>query len=271
MQYTDEKADEMKRRWDMNFIWLLLALFCIGYYFVCVSYAGIKSAFVWIWLAGFMAFIAIFILVIMEKHGIISIHKYAKIAFVIIFLSGVTIFVVLQGLIINSMFSTPKQDCDYVIVLGAQVRGTTITKSLRYRLEVAYDYAMDNPNTKIIVSGGQGDGEDVSEAFAMKRYLTERGIDESRIIMEGKSRDTSQNIKYSKAMIEDISGSSDFENISIAIATSDFHIYRGMQLAKGQGLSNVSGIPGKTDSTLKLNYMVREAVGIVKDMLVGNF
>ncbi len=44
------------------------------------------------------------------------------------------------------------------------------------RLEAAIAYYERNPKVLLVVSGGQGPQEDISEALAMERYLIERGI-----------------------------------------------------------------------------------------------
>ena len=84
-----------------------------------------------------------------------------------------------------------------IIILGACVKGKKITGALQKRLDKGVEYLLAHDNTKVIVSGGQGKGEEVTEAFAMKSYLVDKGIDEKRIIMEEKSRSTEENLKYS--------------------------------------------------------------------------
>ena len=162
------------------------------------------------------------------------------------------------------MKQKPDYNCEYVIVLGCQIRGDRITCSLKRRLDSAYDYACINTECKIIVSGGQGRGENKTEALAMYEYLCERGIDSDRIIMEDKSTDTNENMKYSVQYISDFSS-------PVGIATNNFHIFRSKLLAKGQGLTHVSGIASGSDDVLFVNYMVREAIGIVKDFVCGNY
>ena len=106
-----------------------------------------------------------------------------------------------------------------------RIRGDRITRSLKRRLDSAYDYACINTECKIIVSGGQGRGENKTEALAMYEYLCERGIDSDRIIMEDKSTDTNENMKYSVQYISDFSS-------PVGIATNNFHIFRSKLLAK---------------------------------------
>ena len=116
----------------------------------------------------------------------------------------------------------------------------------------------------IIVSGGKGQGENTSEAEAMYRYLTQKGIDGSRIIKEEQSTNTDENMSYSAQFIEN-------KEDKVAIVTSNFHIFRAKLLAKAKGLCNICGAASPSDSILLVNYMVREAIGVVKDFMVGNF
>ncbi len=167
-------------------------------------------------------------------------------------------------MIIKDMNSKPDDDCKYMIVLGCQIRGDMVTKSLRMRLDVAYEYAKCNPEVIIIVSGGKGQGENTSEAEAMYRYLTQKGIEGSRIIKEEQSTNTDENMSYSAQFIEN-------KEDKVAIVTSNFHIFRAKLLAKAKGLCNICGAASPSDSILLVNYMVREAIGVVKDFMVGNF
>ena len=93
-------------------------------------------------------------------------------------------------------------DTDVIIVLGAQVRENGPSVVLRYRLDTAADYLRDNPSTICIVSGGQGYNEPVSEAVAMRDYLVARGIDETRIRMESASKNTVENMEFSKVFFD---------------------------------------------------------------------
>ena len=65
---------------------------------------------------------------------------------------------------------------DYIIILGARVKGDVPSLSLQYRIETAASYMMNNSETIAIASGGQGPGEDITEAEAIKRGLVEHGI-----------------------------------------------------------------------------------------------
>lgn len=248
----------------MYVTWLALAFICLGYYIVCATYAGIGSSFIFIWLIGAVFFGLIFAVRILEIKGIIHIARTLRICFIVIMAAGVSLFIFLEALIIRGMMTKPQDNCNYIIVLGCQIRGDHITRSLKNRLDVAASYAMDNPDTRIIVSGGQGKGENTTEAYAMYNYLVAKGIDGSRIIQEDKSTDTSENMNYSVQYIDDT------ETLT-GIVTNNFHIARSRLLARHAGLKNTCGMPAESDQVLFVNYMVREAVGIVKDFVFGNF
>lgn len=254
----------MEKKIFMNVIWLVLALICLGYYIMCASYAGIGSSFIFIWLMGAVFLGLVFTVRLLEIKGIIYVTKALKICFIAVMALGVSLFVFVEAIIIKGMMTKPQDNCDYIIVLGCQIRGDHITRSLKNRLNVAVDYATDNPDTTIIVSGGKGKGENTTEAYAMYNYLVSKGIDSSRIIQEDKSTDTSENMKYSVQYIENTDS-------LVGIATNNFHIARSRLLARHAGLNNTCGMPAESDHVLFINYMVREAIGIVKDFVFGNF
>ncbi len=146
------------------------------------------------------------------------------------------------------------KEADYVIVLGAQVRGTQITHSLMRRLECAYSYLVGHPRAKAVVSGGQGKDEAVTEAQAMAEYLTERGISASRILKEEQSTSTLENLRYSMGYME--------PDARAAVVTNDFHLYRALLLGRHLGYRNLTGIAAASNPVLFLNYLVREILAV---------
>lgn len=121
---------------------------------------------------------------------------------------------------------------DYLLILGCGLRGSEPTSPLKARLDTALDYLEKNDSCTVIVSGGRGNGEDISEAEAMRRYLTEHGIEDERILIEDKSTSTTENFKFSNKIINGALASE-----PAAFITNDFHIYRATSLAKLQGFS----------------------------------
>lgn len=168
--------------------------------------------------------------------------------------------------IARSAAGTPNAECDYMVVLGAGVNGTVPSLALKNRLDSALDYLQSHPDTICIVSGGQGSGEDISEAQCMYDYLTARGIDPARVWMEEKATSTRENLSLSLSLIEAHTGSRPTE---IGILSSEYHLYRASLVAEEIGVSAV-GIPGKTTlPVLFLNYFLREIPAVWYYTLLG--
>ncbi len=154
---------------------------------------------------------------------------------------------------------TQNATCDYLIVLGAGVNGTTPSLSLQERINAAYTYLAAHPDTVCIVSGGQGSGEDITEAQCMFSELTKMGIPEARIWLEDKADSTWKNILYSLDVIEAKTGT---RPTCAGIVSSDYHLYRASLYAKEAGIEPVC-IPAKTSWWhLHLNYFLREIFGV---------
>jgi uncharacterized SAM-binding protein YcdF (DUF218 family) len=116
------------------------------------------------------------------------------------------------------------------------------------RLEAAYAYLVANPEAKCVVSGGQGNGEDISEAEAMRRWLVNKGIDGDRIYKEDASTSTDENIRFSKRIIEN-----NGLNPQLAIVTSEYHTSRAGILAEKYEME-YGAVPGKTAAWLFPTY-----------------
>lgn len=170
------------------------------------------------------------------------------------------LFAVTEFQIYQSMNQRPQADAAYLIVLGAHVNGKRITNSLMRRLDAAEVYLRESPETKVIVSGGQGRGEDVSEADAMAAELILRGIDPLRIIREDQSVSTEENLRFSRKLIPEMETD---EQPRVVLVTNNFHIYRALLLGKQVGYQRLSGLPASSNPALQLNYLVREFFAII--------
>jgi uncharacterized SAM-binding protein YcdF (DUF218 family) len=231
------------------------------YYIIIVTYNGPQTAFSEFWLFAFLTGTLLCILLkYFLMHGVKLPPSWSMLSGILIGI-GIIIFICIEGAIVSRSKQYANAGMNYIIVLGAQVRGTEITKNLIKRLNTAITYLRDNPETIVIVSGGKGESEALTEAEAMKQYLLRHYIRENRIIKEDRSRNTFENILYSKSLIK--SGK------TVAIVTNGFHIFRSMRIAGKQGLT-VQGLAAPTDALLAVNYYVREVVGVLKDKLVGN-
>ncbi|MBR6135486.1 MAG: YdcF family protein [Clostridia bacterium] len=166
--------------------------------------------------------------------------------------------------VIRSFSHKVPDDLDYIIVLGTQIREDGPSKALYFRLKRAKEYLDENPRTKVIVSGGQGYNEPVTEASGMKKWLTENGIDVSRIILEDRSKTTHENLLFSKELF-------DHENCSYGILSSNFHLYRASLLARKLGLSGFSLIPAYTTPLYLPHNMLREVFAFIVGRFKGHF
>jgi len=150
---------------------------------------------------------------------------------------------------------------DYAIVLGAKVNGETPSLSLRYRLEAALKYAREYPHVKLILSGGQGDDEYISEAEAMKRYLIENGIEEKRLLLESVSTSTYENILFSKELFP-------LSTQKVTIITSDYHLARAKNIASELELQ-ADVVAAKTPKTVESKLIFRERLALLKNFIIG--
>ncbi|WP_312470072.1 YdcF family protein [Neobacillus sp.] len=154
-----------------------------------------------------------------------------------------------------SHVEAPK-NADYLIVLGARVKGTVPSLAFASRINAAAAYLKKNKETLVIASGGKGPGEEISEAESIKRELVKQGIGESRIILEDRSTDTYENISFSKKLIPQDA------NLGL-IVTNNFHLYRAISIARDQDLA-VNGLPAKTPLKAVFKSYTREYLAITK-------
>lgn len=143
------------------------------------------------------------------------------------------------------------------VVLGCKVRGTKPSRILQERLDAAYEYLVENEEAVAILSGGKGADEDISEAQCMFEYLTAKGIDKDRLLMEASSTTTRENLIFSKEILRE-RGLGE----KITIITSDFHEYRACDMAEKLGLESYS-TPAHTFFVYLPTYYVRELYGIL--------
>jgi uncharacterized SAM-binding protein YcdF (DUF218 family) len=163
---------------------------------------------------------------------------------------------VLQFKISQHIHTEVPKHADYIIVLGARVKGTVPSLAFASRIKAAANYLKENENTIAIASGGKGPGEDISEAESIRRELIKLGISESRILMENRSTDTYENINYSRKLIPKNAQSG-------LVVTNTFHIYRAVSIASDQGLE-VEGLPAKTPVQAVVKSYTREYLAITK-------
>lgn len=179
---------------------------------------------------------------------------------------GLTVCGVTEVLILRASLGQPEADCPYIVVLGAKVNGTEPSLSLADRIDAAWDYLTEHPDTIAILSGGQGSDEDISEAQCMFDRLTARGIPAQRLWLEDKATSTWENLQFSLDIIEANTG---VRPSTIGLLSSEYHLFRASLFARDCGVEAI-GIPAETSwLSLKLNYFTREVAGVWHYILLG--
>ncbi|MGN1457053.1 MAG: YdcF family protein [Acutalibacteraceae bacterium] len=155
----------------------------------------------------------------------------------------------------------PKYDKDYIIILGCGIRKDgTLLPLLKGRADKAIEFyhkQLDATGKKAVFvpSGGQGSDEIISEGEAIKRYLVTQGIPEEQIKPETKSKNTLENMKFSKEIIGD-------SNAKVLFSTTNYHVFRSGIFASQAGLK-AEGTGSKTKWYFWPNAFIREFVGLI--------
>lgn len=179
---------------------------------------------------------------------------------------GIAVIGVTECFIFGGAKGDTQTSVDYVIVLGAGIRGSQPSLILQSRIEAAYEYLSAHPDAVCIASGGQGEDEDLSEAQCIYDHLTAKGIDGGRIWLEDQSTTTWENFNLTLALIEEKTGA---RPEKMGVISNEFHLYRAGLIANKCGVEAV-GIPAQTPwLSLKVNYFLREAAALWKFLIFG--
>ncbi|MDR2663569.1 MAG: YdcF family protein [Treponema sp.] len=171
-------------------------------------------------------------------------------------------FIIIECVIISNMRTTSTSEADYVIILGCQVDGSIPSIPLTRRVNAAVKYLNENQNTNVVISGGQGPGENISEAEAMKRILLRNGIDEARIFEENNAKNTLENFQFSSELYN-------LAEKNIIAISSDYHMFRALSIAKKLNYKNIKGLPCKSQLSALPVYLLREYAAVAYYMLSG--
>lgn len=246
----------------MYLIFVVLGAACLLYFFGVMLLIGAGPNFYYVWLflgAGSL----VFSFLLKKRIWAEQVPLWFRRIFYIIVCVGALIFLLVEICIISSFSVKGRPGLDYLVVLGAQMKTNGPSRALRYRLDEAIRYLEENADTLVVVSGGQGSDEPVSEAQGMFDYLVQNGISPERILKEDRSTNTVQNLVYSSEMM-------DKEIHSVGVVSNNFHVFRAVQIARSAGYQDVCGIAARGEPFLQCNNMLREFFGVVKDFLAGN-
>lgn len=193
-------------------------------------------------------------------------HRIGKIVSIILIVV-ITFSACVGGYAFSKVLQYSKADkntTEYAILLGCKVNGDKPGVFLRQRVYAGYRYLEQNPSSKIILSGGQGNNEDISEASCMYNELLSMGISPDRMIIEDTSTNTEENFKNSKELMSN----NGVDITELTVITNDFHEYRACQFAKKQGI-NANPYPSKTVWNGYMPFATREVIAIVLQIFFG--
>ncbi len=247
----------------------ILGVICLGYYAACVRYAGVRVSMLWIWPAAGIGFWVLAAAGQFEcfREMVRQIPPELRLTAGVFVLLAVTAFLVLTGLVLSAMRMQGEKGLDVLVILGCQVKGRVPSRALLGRLQTAEKYLKQNPETLAILSGGQGYGEEITEAACMRQWLESHGIADNRLILEEQSTSTAENLIFCLKILKKREAGKCWK---VGIVTNHFHMYRSLKIAEKKGYGDVCGLSAPGGSVLVPHYILREAVAVLKERICGN-
>lgn len=205
-----------------------------------ISSVTLKDNYIMIFLAELAVCTLLLTLAVDIRFGILSRGRskltsvLGKIFRVLLAFIFITVLVFGIKISITGTIQNPEA-CKYAIVLGHALINGEPSEDLISRVNKACDYYKLNQDTTFILTGGNSDASGKTEAGVMQELLTARGIPESKMILEDKSRNTRENFA-------NIAGFTD-PSKPVVLITSDYHMDRAAGIAKRAGLQAIRKYP----------------------------
>ena len=215
---------------------------------------------------GIAGLISVYYLIGMLKRDHFMTAKVLRTVVTSLVLLGILLVGSTLAVIYRASLGDTQTQCQYIVVLGAKVNGTSPSLSLSDRIRTAEAYLKAHPGTVAVLSGGQGADEGISEAQCMYDQLTQRGIAADRLWLEEQATSTWENLQYTLDLIEVKTGD---RPQTLGIVSSEYHLFRAGMFARECGVEAV-GIPAPTAwVSLRLNYFLREVAGVWHYLILG--
>lgn len=176
-------------------------------------------------------------------------------------------FGALLGAVLYGAYDHIQGDPQIMVILGCQINPWGPSVLLQDRLDKALDYLEDHPDMTVVVSGGQGPDEHISEARCMYDYLTEHGVDEEQILLEDRSSNTVENLRYTMELLADEGYDT---TADMVVVSNGFHLTRVRMLwsrvcGGDYNLSTLAAPSSHVPSRLKM--YIREPLALVKSFV----
>ena len=177
----------------------------------------------------------------------------------VILLTSVIVFFCVK--VIGGCFINTSKRAEHAIVLGLALENGKPAKDLIFRLNKAQEYLEKNPEAELILTGGNADGSDRTEAAFMRELLLEKGIEDEQMIIEDQAESTRENFNNVANIID--------PKEPVVLISSDYHMDRAVQTAEKAGLSNILRLPAPSSFLYFGANVMSEAVLELNELLFG--
>lgn len=245
---------------------LLLPEAVLLFFFVAPLFCGVRNLGN---VAGILACVVAILLTIFARQvgrGIQALWRHIAgkigICVVVICILALAVFcITMWGQMLSAAHNTT--DASYtLVVLGSKIYGDTLSDTLTQRLETALVYLEEHPETLCVVAGGVTEDATAAEADLMSAWLIEHGIDESRILVENTSTDTSENMRNTAQLLEE-----NGLDKTVIVVTDAYHQYRASLYAADNGMTTYA-LNAETNPLYVPVYWVREWIGLLEYWLL---
>lgn len=183
------------------------------------------------------------------------------------FLAGIILFVSCLTCVLLGSRAEVEGESEIMVVLGCMVYPWGPSILLQDRLNTALSYLDEHPDTTVVVSGGQGADEHMSEAQAMHDYLVEHGFPSAQIILEECSSNTYENLIFTTELLEEMGYDTDG---GVVVVSNGFHLTRVRMLwervtGREDNLNTLAAPSSHQPSRLKM--YIREPLALVKSFV----
>ncbi len=234
---------------------LALALLCQSLYLLTHSNGNLGVALVW----GLTAFVWA-LLIFHRPLAAFAATGPGRVVCWVLGLGFGLFFALLAFVALSGYSNQPKGNEKAMVVLGAAVHGSKVSRLLRYRLDAACDYYFQHPDLVIVTTGGQGRGEDLPEGRAMRDYLIAKGVPADKVFAEEKSTSTEENFLFAAEILEEQGIS---RSDPILLVTNAFHCYRAAEYGRMAGFETVTALPAGISPGSVLPSYFREVFALL--------
>lgn len=175
---------------------------------------------------------------------------------VIVLLSAVIIF--FCGKVITGGLINTAGQADHAIVLGLALENGEPAPDLLARLNTAREFLANNPEARLILTGGNADESGRTEADVMRDILTEQGVPEEKLIIEDQAKTTIENFNNIAELIS--------REKPVVMISSNYHMDRAVRNASESGFSQVMRLPAPSGFFAYGANMLSEVVLDLNDL-----